>query len=67
MPDWPGYVVRMIRDVLVGFLGVGDGGVFCAKCESRIDVEGGDDDIPLAGFGRLSGSKLGESLRLPRD
>jgi hypothetical protein len=65
MPDCPGYVVRMIRDVTDDFLAT-DGDVaesFRGDAGgSRCEDAGGDEDRPLAARATWIGSKLGESF-----
>jgi hypothetical protein len=59
MPDWPGYVVRMIREVIEDFLvpDVGDDGA------RRVASVGGEA-APAADLLSWMGSRLGESLLL---
>jgi hypothetical protein len=59
IPDWPGYVVKMIRDVVLGRRVVGEAGGFIPPSG---DSDGGED----AAFPSSMGSNDGESLMLPR-
>ena len=66
MPDWPGYVVRMMREVTDDFRvwGVIVGEFLVARLAGPNNVEGGDDDNPLAAFATCTGSRLGESVEV---